>query len=89
MAKTIRSHPTSQIFVFEPIFGTTFIFLRFGPKMDLRFLHFPTSIHVKRLAPKGNKMRMDQPFILGICQNLTFDMIFTIAFHLFRKNPLS
>ena len=73
MAKTIRSHPTSHILVLEPIFGTTLIFSGFGPKMDLRFLHFPTFLHVKRLAPKGKKMRMDHPFILGFCQNVTFD----------------
>ena len=76
MAKTIRSHPTSHISVLEPILGTTHIFLRFGPKMDLRFLHFTTYLHVSR--PKGKKMRMDHPFILGFCQNVTFGMIFTI-----------
>ena len=89
MAKTIRSHPTSHILVLEPIFGTTFIFSRFGPKMDLHFLHFPTSLRVKRLAPKGKKMRMDHPFILGFCQNVTFDIVFTIIFQFVRKNPLS
>ena len=83
MANTIRSHPTSHMLVLEPIQGTTFIFSRFGPKMDLRFLHFPTSLHVKKPRPKGKKMRMDHPFILGCCQNLTFDMVFTIIFHLF------
>ncbi len=89
MAKTIRSHPTSHILVLEPFFGTTLIFSGFGPKMDLRFLHFPTSLRVKRLAPKGKKMRMDHPFILGFCQNVTFDMVFTIIFSLFGQNPLS
>ena len=88
MAKTIRSHPTSYILVLEPFLGTTFIFSGFGPKMDLRFLHFPTSLRVKRLAPKGKKMRMDHPFILGFCQHVTFDMVFTIIFSLFGKNPL-
>ena len=73
MAKTIRSHPTSYILVLEPIFWTTLIFSGFGPEMDLRFLHFPTSLQVKRPRPKGNKMRMDHPFILGFCQNVTFD----------------
>ena len=89
MAKTIRSHPTSPFILPEPIFWTTLIFSGFGPKMDLRFLHFPTSLHVKRLAPKGKKMRMDHPFILGFCQNLTFDMVFTIIFPFFRKTLLS
>ena len=89
MAKTIRSHPTSHIFVLEPIFWTTLKFSKFGPKMDLRFLHFPTFLHVKRLAPKGKKMRMDHPFILGFCQNVTFDIVFTIIFALFGQNPLS
>ena len=89
MAKTILSHPTSPFVLPEPIFWTTLIFPGFGPKMDLRFLHFPTSLQVKRPRPKGNKMRMDQPFILGFCQNLTFDMVFTIIFSFFRKNPLS
>ena len=41
--------------------------------MYLRFLHLPTSLQVKRLAPKGKKMRMDHPFILEPCQNLTVD----------------
>ena len=89
MAKTIRSHPTSHILVLEPTFWTTLIFSRFGPKMDLPFLHFPTSLHVKRPAPKGKKMRMDQPFILGFCQNVSFDSVCTIIFSLFGQNPLS
>ena len=46
--------------------------------MDLHFLHFPTSLQVKRLAPKGKKMRMDHPFILGFRQNVFFDIVFTI-----------
>ena len=87
MAKTIRSHPTSHILVPEPFLGTTVIFSRFGPKLDLRVLHFPTSLRVKRLAPKGKKMRMDHPFILGFCQNVTFDMAFTIIFSLFGEKP--
>ena len=80
MAKTIRSHPTSHILIFEPIVGTPLIFSNFGPKMDLHFLHFPTFLHVKRLAPKEKKMRMDHPFILGFCRNVSFDMVFTIMF---------
>ena len=55
MAKTIRSHPTSHIFVLDPIFRTTLIFSRFGPKMELRFLHFPTSLQVKRPRHKGKR----------------------------------
>ena len=78
MAKTIRSHPASHILVLEPIFWTTVIFSGFGPKMDLGFLHFPTSLHVKKPRPRGNKMRMDHPFILGFCQNIIFDMVFSI-----------
>ena len=89
MAKTIRSHPTSPFILPEPIFWTILIFLKFGFKIDLHFLHFPTSLQVKRLAPKRTKMRMDHPFILGFCQNVTFDMVFTLIFSLFRKNPLS
>ena len=89
MAKTIRAHPTSPFILPEPIFWTTLIFSKFGPKMDLHFLHFPTSLQVKRLAPKGTKMRMDHPFILGFCQNVTFDIVFTIIFSLFGQNPLS
>ena len=65
MAKTIRSHPTSHILVLEPICSTTVIFSGLGPKMDLHFLYYPTSLRVKRPAPKGKKMRMDHPFILG------------------------
>ena len=87
MAKTIRSHPTSHFILPEPISGTTLIFSGFGPKMDLRFLHFPTSLHVKRQAPKGKKMRMDHPFILGFCQNLIFDMVSSIIWSLFRQKP--
>ena len=89
MAKTIRSHPTSPFILPEPIFWTILIFSGFRPKMDLRILHFPTSPQVKRPSPKGKKMRMDHPFILGFCQNLTFDIVFTIIFPFFRKNPLS
>ena len=89
MAKTIRSHPTSPFILPEPILWTAFIFSNYGPEMDLRFLHFPTSLQVKRLAPKGRKMRMDHPFILGFCQNVTFDIVFTIMCQLFRKKQLS
>ena len=87
MAKTIRSHPTSPLILPEPIFWPTLIFSKFGPKRDLRFVHFPTSLQVKRLAPKGKKMHMDHPFILGFCQNVTFDMVFTIIFQFFSENP--
>ena len=89
MAKTIRSHPTSHILVSEPTFWTTLIFSKFGPKMDLRVLHFPTSLQVKRPTPKGKKMRMDHPFILGFCQNLTFYIVFTLICSLLGENPLS
>ena len=57
--------------------------------MDQHVLHFPTSLQVKRLAPKGKKMRMDHAFILGFCQNVIFDIVFTIIFQLFGQNPLS
>ena len=30
-------------------------------------------------------MRMDQPFILGFCQNVIFDMLFTIMFFIFSE----
>ena len=89
MAKTIWSHPTSPFILPEPFFWTTLIFSGFGPKMDLRFLHFPTSRRVKRPRPKENKMRMDHPFILGFCQNIIFDMVLTIIFPFFRKNLIS
>ena len=88
MAKTIRSHPTSPCILPEPICWTTLIFSRFGPKMDLHFLHFPTSLHVKRPHPKAKKMRMDHPFILGFCQNLTFDSVYNI-FRSCSENKLS
>ena len=81
MAKTIRSHPTSHILVLEPICWTTLTFSKNDPKTDLPFLHFPTSLQVKRLAPKGKKMRRVHPFILGFCQNVTFDIVSTIIFH--------
>ena len=89
MAKTIRSHPTSPFTLQEPIFLTTLIFSKCGPKMDLRFLHFPTSLQVKRPRPKGKKMRMDHPFILGFCQNVIFDVAFTINVSLFGQKLLS
>ena len=87
MAKTIRSHPTSPFVLPEPIFWTTLIFSKCGPKMDLRFFYCSTSLHVKRLAPKEKKMRMDHPFILGVCQNVTFDSVFTIIFFTFWSKP--
>ena len=87
MAKTIRSHPTSPFILPEPIFWTTSIFSKFGPKMDLHFLHFPTSLQMKRLAPKGKKMRMDHPFILGFCQDVSFYIVFTITFQFFSEKP--
>ena len=89
MAKTIRSHPTSPFVLPEPFFLTTLIFSKCGPKMDLHFLHFPTSLQVKSLAPKGKQTRMDHPFILGFCQHVTFDMVFTIIFQFVREIPLS
>ena len=87
MAKTIRSHPTSHILVLEPSCLTIPLFSRFGPNMDLPSFYFPTSLQVKRLAPKGNKMRMDHPFILGFCQNVTFYIAFNIMFPFFSENP--
>ena len=89
MAKTIRSHPTSPFILPEPICWTTLIFSKSGPKMDLSVLHFPTSLQVKRLAPKGKKMRMDHPFILDFCRNLTFCVVSIIIFQLLGQNPLS
>ena len=89
MAKTIRSHPTSPFILPEPFFWTTLIFSNFGPKKDLRFLHLSTSLHVKKPAPKGKKMRMDHPFILGIWQIVTFYIVFTIIFQCVGQNPLS
>ena len=89
MAKTIRSHPTSPFLLPEPTFWTTLIFSGFGPKMDPRVLHFPTFLHVKRPRPKGKKMRIDNPFILGFCQNVAFHIVFTIIFYHFGQNPLS
>ena len=57
--------------------------------MDLHFLHFTTSLRVKRPRPKGKKMRMDHPFILGFGQNLIFDIVFTIIVQFVRENQLS
>ena len=89
MANTIRSHPTSHILVLKPFVGTILIFSGFGPKTDLHFLHFPTSLQVTKLAGKGKKTRMDHPFILAFCQHVTFDMVFTISFPFFLKTQLS
>ena len=87
MAKRPSGHILHLPFVLlEPFWGTTLIFSKFGPKMALRFLHFPTSLQVKRLAPKGKKMRMNHPFILGFCQNHTFDTVFTIIYSFPRKS---
>ena len=85
MAKTIRSHPTSHILVSEPVFWTTLTFSKNGPEMELHVLHFPTSLQVKRLAPKGKEMRVDHPFILYFCQNLSFYVVSTIIFQLFGQ----
>ena len=85
MAKTIRSHPTSPFILPEPIFWTTLMFSSFGPKMDLRFLRLSTSLHVKKLAPKGKKMRMDHLFILVFCQNVTFRLYLPSFLNLFGK----
>ena len=89
MAKTIRSHSTSPFVLPEPICWTTLIFQKMTPKMDLPFLHFPTSLQVKRPRPKGRQMRMDHPFILGLCQHFAFDIVFTIPFPLFGKTFFS
>ena len=86
MAKTIRSHPTSHILALEPIFWTTLIFSKYEPKMDPCVLHFPTSLQVKKPRPKGQKMRMDHPFILGFCQNVTVYNVFTFIFHFVGKH---
>ena len=48
-------------------------------KMDLRILHFPTSLQVKRPRPKGKKMRMDHPFILGFC-HLSLLILYLLSF---------
>ena len=89
MAKTIRSHPASHVLVPEPfLFDYSYIFKilsKNGPTFS-SFSYLPTC---KRLAPKGKKMRMDHPFILGFCQNVTFDMVSTIIFSLFGQNPFS
>ena len=78
MAKTIRSHPTAHFVLPEVIFWTTLIFSKFGPNMDLHFLHFPTFLQVKRLAPKGKQMRMDHPFILVFLSK--FHGIYNVCF---------
>ena len=57
--------------------------------MDLRFLHFPTSLQVKRPRPKRKKMRMDHPFILGFRRNVTFYIVFTMICPPFGEHPLS
>ena len=51
--------------------------------------HGPTSLQVQRPPPKGKKMRMDHPCILGFCQNVTFDLVFSMIFPLLGENPLS
>ena len=87
-----KDHPvTSYISLCPPRtnFWTTLIFSKFGPKMDLRFLHFPTSLQVKRPRPKGKKMRMDHPFISGFCQNVTFYIVFTIILAFLLEKQLS
>ena len=88
MAKTIRSHPTSHILVLEPIFGLFLYFHKTTPKWTYIFFifHLPTS--EKTTPPKGKKMRMDHPFILGFCQNVTFYIVVTIIFQFVRKKTL-
>jgi len=90
MAKTIRSHLTSPFIHPELFVGLLLYFQNLDPnEMDLRVLHFPTSLQVKQLAPKGKKVRMDHPFILGFCQNVTFDIVFTIIVSYFPERKLS
>ena len=90
MAKTIRSHPTSPFILPEPIFWTTLIFSKFGPKMDLLFFAFSDLPISKKtthtpLPPKGKKMRMDHPFILDVCHNLIFYVVFITIFNCLGK----
>ena len=86
MAKTTRSHPTSPFVLPEPFLWTILIFSTFGPKMELRFLYFPTSLQVKKLAPKGKKMRMEHPFILFVCRNVIYYIVFTMIVSLWGKS---
>ena len=90
MAKTIRSHPTSPFILPEQLLlDYSYIFkiwTKNGPTFS-SFSNLPTS--KKTTPPKEKTMRMDHPFILGFCQNLIFDMVFTIFFRCFRKNLLS
>ena len=76
-------HPT--FWSWHLFVGLLFIFSEFGTNMDLPFLHFPTSLRVKRPRPKGKKMRVDHSFILGFCKNVTFDTVFT--FSMFSEKP--
>ena len=56
-----------------------------GPTFS-SFSNLPTS---KKTGPEGRKMRMDHPFILGFCQNVTFDIVFTRICHFSGKNQHS
>ena len=56
-----------------------------GPTFS-SFADLPVS---KKLALKAKKMRMDTPFTLGLCQNVTFDIVFIMIFQFWWQNPLS
>ena len=47
-----------------------------------------SDLHIsEKTDPNDKKMRMDHPFILGFCQNVTFGVVFTIIFPFFSEKP--
>ena len=87
-----KDHPvTSYISLYPPrtnFLDYSYIF-KVWTQNGLTFSSFSNLPTSKKTGPKGNKMRMDHPFILRFCQNVSFDIVFTIIFSLFGQNPLS
>ena len=83
-----KDHPvTSYISLYPP--GTNFLdyfyIFRIWTQNGPTFSSFSNLSKVKRPRPKGKKMRMDHPFILGFCQNLTLYFVCSTFSHFLVK----
>ena len=65
MAKIIRTHPTSNILVLEPICWTVLLFSGFGPKYEPTCSSISDLLTSKKTGTQRQRMRMDHPFTLG------------------------
>ena len=57
-------------------FGLLLYFKKLDPTWTYVFFIFQPPYKWKDHSPKGKKMRMDHPFILGFCQKVTVDIVF-------------